>query len=80
MAAPNVNGRLQLTVVHQKPPASLLITQYGVRINPSLWFSAAFGELDNDRLEYKIFITYIFIIVALALKDIDFADNMTKQQ
>jgi len=23
MAAPNVNGRLQLTGVHQKPPASL---------------------------------------------------------
>ena len=24
MAAPNVNGRLHLTGVHQKPPASLL--------------------------------------------------------
>ena len=26
MAAPNMNGRLHLTGVHQKPPASLMVT------------------------------------------------------
>ena len=34
MAAPNVNGRLHLTGVHQKPPASL---EYASRLFPKLW-------------------------------------------
>jgi len=41
------------------------LNKYGVRINPSLWFSAAFGELDNDRREYPAIPLLLFINIPL---------------